>query len=227
MSYLDKFAESFMPVKFEAQANEIAAICDRLGITWEKLGELAAIKPNTMRKVFNGYQKASPHLMRSIHVTAKAEESRLDLKARKIIKYGADAMNDKADILRKIPVVSWAAAGKANDYEDLANQIEETVECDIRDPDAFALIVEGDSMEKEIMAGDRIVFSPGTEIRNNDIVVVRLKETGGVMVKRYRSKGPDNFQLESNRPEYPPLDFKRTAARYIYPAIEIQRRLRR
>lgn len=215
-----------MPVKFEAQAREIAAICARLGITWQKLGELAAVKPHTMRKIANGYQKASDHLMRSIQIAAKAEEGRLDLAPKKIKKYGDGNIKDEIVRLRKIPVVSWAAAGKANDYEDLANQIEETVECDIRDPNAFALIVEGDSMEKEIMAGDRIIFSPGSEPRNNDVVVVRLKD-GGVMVKRYRSKGPDKFQLESNKEEYPMLEVLRSATRYIYPAIEIHRRLRR
>lgn len=38
---------------------------------------------------------------------------------------------------KKTPVVSWAAAGAARAYEDLANQIEETVETDCKDPNAF------------------------------------------------------------------------------------------
>src|SRR5688572_10753414 len=57
---------------------------------------------------------------------------------------------------RRAPVVSWAAAGVARAYEDLANQIEETVETECKDPNTFAIIIEGDSMENKFYAGDRV-----------------------------------------------------------------------
>lgn len=128
--------------------------------------------------------------------------------------------------MRMVPVVSWASAGVAHDYGDLEEQIDEQVECETKDVNAFALIAEGDSMEREIMAGDRIIFEPNSEPRNNDIVVARLN-SGGVMVKRFRSKGPDIVILESNREEYKTLEIPRKELRFIYPAIEIIKRLRR
>jgi SOS-response transcriptional repressor LexA len=129
-------------------------------------------------------------------------------------------------VMRNVPVVSWASCGRSNDYEDMEGQIDETLQCETKDPNAFALIVEGDSMESEIMAGDRVVFEPNSEPRNNDIVVARML-AGGVVVKRFRSKGPDNIVLVSNRSEYPLMELRRADLRFIYPAIEIIRRLRR
>ena len=35
---------------------------------------------------------------------------------------------------RRVPIVSWAAAGTAKDYQDLASQIDELVETNSRDP---------------------------------------------------------------------------------------------
>ena len=67
-----------------------------------------------------------------------------------------------------VPVVSWASAGKAADYPDLCNQIEELVETDCKDPNSFALILEGDSMEPTFLAGDIVIFAPNSEARNGD-----------------------------------------------------------
>ncbi|HEV8543377.1 MAG TPA: LexA family transcriptional regulator, partial [Verrucomicrobiae bacterium] len=69
---------------------------------------------------------------------------------------------------KRAPVVSWAAAGQARAYEDLANQLEEWVETECRDANAFAIIIEGDSMETKFFAGDRVVFTPNSEPRNGD-----------------------------------------------------------
>jgi SOS-response transcriptional repressor LexA len=126
------------------------------------------------------------------------------------------------------PVVSWAAAGVAHDYADLANQIEEVIYTDSRDPNAFALIVEGDSMYPEITAGDTIIFSPNGEPRNGNIVVARLAENHGVLVKRFRRTGPEGktIVLESTNKDYPPLTFPIEAFRFIYPAVEMRRKWR-
>lgn len=126
------------------------------------------------------------------------------------------------------PVVSWAAAGTAHDYADLANQIEEVVYTDSRDPNAFALIVEGDSMYPEIAAGDVITFSPNSEPRNGNIVVARLAENHGVLVKRFRRTGPEGrtIILESTNQDYPPITLPAEAFRFIYPAVEMKRKWR-
>jgi transcriptional regulator with XRE-family HTH domain len=66
----------------------------------------------------------------------------------------------EAEGLRKVPVISWARAGSATDYEDMQNYIEDWTVTQTRDENAFAIIVEGDSMEPVYQAGDLIVCSP-------------------------------------------------------------------
>lgn len=129
---------------------------------------------------------------------------------------------------RRAPVVSWAAAGQARAYEDLANQIEETVETDCRDANSFAIIIEGDSMENKFYAGDRVVFAPNSEPRNGDAVVAKLQD-GRVFFKYFFRTGPEGgrVKLVSENQNYGPLEFERADFAFIYPAWEVKRRLRR
>jgi SOS-response transcriptional repressor LexA len=133
---------------------------------------------------------------------------------------------------RPIPVVSWAHAGEIDqegNYGDLANQIDEYVSSDCRDPNSYAVIVENDSMEPELRAGDRVVLLPNTEARNGDIVVCRLAESGGTMIKRFRRTGPEGatVRLESANEIYKVQTHPNTAFRFIHPVYELHRRIRR
>ena len=129
---------------------------------------------------------------------------------------------------KRVPVVSWAAAGAARAYEDLANQIEEVVESDCKDSNAFAIIIEGDSMETKFYAGDRVVFAPNYEPRNGDAVVAKLND-GRVYFKYYYRTGHEGtrVKLVSENQNYGPLEFDRSEFIFIYPAWEIKRKLRR
>jgi SOS-response transcriptional repressor LexA len=130
---------------------------------------------------------------------------------------------------KRVPVVSWAAAGSAaRSYEDLANQIEEVVESDCKDANAFAIIIEGDSMETKFYAGDRVVFAPNHEPRNGDAVVAKLTD-GRVFFKYYFRTGHEGarVKLVSENENYGPLEFDRSEFVFIYPAWEIKRKLRR
>jgi SOS-response transcriptional repressor LexA len=129
---------------------------------------------------------------------------------------------------KRVPVVSWATAGAARAYEDLANQIEEVVESDCKDSNAFAIIIEGDSMETKFYAGDRVVFAPNYEPRNGDAVVAKLND-GRVFFKYYYRTGHEGsrVKLASENPNYDPLEFDRSEFVFIYPAWEVKRKLRR
>ena len=132
-------------------------------------------------------------------------------------------------VWRQVPIVAWARAGAAHDYADLANQIEETVETDNRDPNAFALIIEGESMEPDFRAGDLVIVSPNSEPRNGDFVVARQKEGHGVSFKRFRRTGREgqNITLESLNPIYKTIEYPAAAFRFIYPAVDLKRKLRK
>lgn len=132
-------------------------------------------------------------------------------------------------VTRQVPVVSWAKAGDAEDFADLCNQLDERVQANCQDPNAFALILEGDSMEPKFEAGYRVIFSPNSEPRNGDYVVARLNEGHGVLFKRFRRTGPEGqtIRLESLNPAYAPLEYPATAFRFIYPAVEFRSTLPR
>ena len=128
---------------------------------------------------------------------------------------------------RRIPVVSYAQAGEGGNFDDLANHIDEWVTTDTRDVNAFAVIIEGQSMEPAFFPGDVVIVEPNSEPRSNDIVLAREAESGKVWLKKYRVTGPNGtlVQLISFNPDYEPIERPRSAFRFIYPVVE--RKLRR
>lgn len=129
---------------------------------------------------------------------------------------------------RRVPLVSWARAGHGIDFEDLCRQLEEWVETDCRDPNAYALTIEGDSMEPEVRAGDAVILAPNSPPRNGDFVVARL-QSGEVLFKQYRRLGPEGatVRLESLNPAYRPREFRAEDFQFIHPAVDLKRKLRR
>jgi phage repressor protein C with HTH and peptisase S24 domain len=130
--------------------------------------------------------------------------------------------------LRMVPVVSWAAAGAAHDYQDMCNQIEEEIETESRDPNAFAIIIEGDSMEPDFLAGDRLIIAPNGEARNGDFVIAKIRDDG-VIFKRFRRASPDGkmIRLESLNPAYDPIERPRVDLQFVYPVVAMKRKFLR
>ena len=129
--------------------------------------------------------------------------------------------------LREVPVVSWATAGAAKDYTDLANFLDEKVATENKDPNAFAVIVDGDSMEPKISIGDRVVVSPNSEPQSGNIVVARTRKDHGVYLKKFLRHGPqgNKVRLVSLNPEYPPLEFDLSDFSFIYPVVGLFRKM--
>ena len=131
---------------------------------------------------------------------------------------------------RKVPVVSWASAGAGGNFSDLEEQIDEYLETDCKDPNAYALIIEGDSMEPRFLAGDRVIFMPNSAPQNGNVVVARLKKDGQVLLKVYHTFGPhaEMVRLTSfNHRVYPPLEYHAGDFRFIHPVHSTVRRERR
>ena len=126
---------------------------------------------------------------------------------------------------RDVPVVSWATAGAAKDYHDLGDFLDETVRVACDDANAFAVIVEGDSMEPDIHAGDRIVVLPNREAQSGDLVIARTRKGHEVYFKKFLRHGPraNKVRLMSFNTQYPPLEFDLSDFRFIYPvAVQVR-----
>ena len=201
-----------------------------LRLTQAELAALLGIHRTYLVLIEKGKKIPSPRLERSIlDFMDKAEQQSLSPQTlwKQVTTANASALVAEPPA-RRAPVVSWAAAGVARAYEDLANQIEETVETDCKDPNTFAIIIEGDSMEHKFYAGDRVVFAPNSEPRNGDAVVAKLND-GRVFFKYFFRTGPEGarVKLMSENENYGPMEFERNEFTFIYPAWEIKRKLRR
>jgi SOS-response transcriptional repressor LexA len=80
--------------------------------------------------------------------------------------------------MRKIPVVSWVAAGKWSETGESFHTEDaiDWIESDIKGEHNFALRVKGDSMEPEFNEGDVIIISPTAKAVTGDYVVAKNDE---------------------------------------------------
>ncbi len=92
-----------------------------------------------------------------------------------IIPFHKDRLIDNVDLV-DIPLLSSVPAGKTNAifYPDHADRFV-TVD-NIKDRNAFALVVKGNSMSPKIEDGDIVVISPQQEVRSGDICVIRVND---------------------------------------------------
>jgi SOS-response transcriptional repressor LexA len=201
-----------------------------LRLTQLELANLLGIHRTYLVLIEKGKKIPSPRLQRFIdEFIYKAEKEAQNKNPISISRtFPALAMTPPPTSARRVPIVSWAAAGAAKDYQDLANQIDELVETASRDPNAFSVILEGDSMESKFFAGDRVVFSPNQEPRNGDAVLAKLQD-GRVLFKWYHRTGTEGkrIRLSSENQNYAPMEFSAEDFVFIYPAFEMKRLLRR
>lgn len=125
---------------------------------------------------------------------------------------------------RRLQVVSWAHAGQAASYEELPKEWQRTVYSDCSDPDAFAIEIEGDSMEKEYREGDVAIVMPSIKPVNHSLVIAKLK-TDGITFKMLSFVGPGGktIRLSSLNPVYAPADYTERDFHWIYPVHSVTR----
>lgn len=179
---------------------------------------------STLSNYLNGTTEAGPDLIKKVAELLKIEPDQVPRRMPAELREGEAPYR-----AHRVPVVSFARAGDDGfDYEDLANQIDQTVETDVRDPNAFGLIVENDSMEPRIKSGDIAIVAPNESPRNGDLVVARLRRSGGALIKLYHVVGPkaDRIRLTSYNSAYPPLEYPSDEFRFIYPILRVTFRTR-
>jgi phage repressor protein C with HTH and peptisase S24 domain len=79
-----------------------------------------------------------------------------------------------------VPVINKVSAGYPTDFTDLSyprGVADDYVSCpDVRDPDAFAARVYGDSMTPRFSEGDIVIFSPAASPRDGDDCFIRFDD---------------------------------------------------
>ena len=120
---------------------------------------------------------------------------------------------------RRIPLLSWAQAGEAVDYDEVPASWQKSVPTDISDPNAFAITIVGDSMEPRYHENDLAILTPSKTLRQNDVVVARLEDQG-VVFKLYSRTG-DTCRFSSYNPVYAPFEVSASQVVWIYPVHSV------
>ena len=79
-------------------------------------------------------------------------------------------------INKPIPVISWIKAGNLDIPIQNSDIIEHVFSRKKVSPQAFSLIVKGDSMEPRYLEGDKIIVDPEIQCENGDPCIVRINE---------------------------------------------------
>lgn len=107
--------------------------------------------------------------------------------------------------IRNIPLIGFAQAGGNGFFDDAGYPVggswDEIGFPGVGDPTAYALEINGDSMEPVYRDGDIVIVSPSAPVRRNDRVVVRTK-FGEVMAKVLMRKSAKRLELQSLNPAH-------------------------
>lgn len=130
----------------------------------------------------------------------------LDATGASISDFLAELPTAGARVSQRIPVIGFAQAGGEGYFDDAGYPTgtgwDEIVFPDVGDPNAYGLVVSGDSMEPAYRDGDRLVVSPAANIRRGDRVVVKTRE-GEVMAKELVRRTAQWIELHSINPDHP------------------------
>lgn len=122
--------------------------------------------------------------------------------------------------LRHIPVITMAQAGKLTEWKDLEDF--ETVEAyAVKDPQAIAVRIRGDSMAPDYKEGTVAILYPNTPIQSDQLVVAKLTD-GSVLFKRLHLVGRMHHFLSVN-PKYDPIVVPIEKIELMYPVGKTER----
>ena len=121
---------------------------------------------------------------------------------------------------RLVPVINKVSAGYPTDFNELDYPVgiaDDYIRCPgLHDPNAFAVRVVGDSMEKIFKQGDIIVFSPLQQVKGGDYCFVRFASPHETTFKKVFFEPDDKIRLQPSNEKYSPLivDIKRISGLY-------------
>jgi repressor LexA len=139
----------------------------------------------------------------------------------KIIPFKKDSYLDKIALV-EIPVLSSVPAGKTTamfhpEYVDHYITVD-----NIKDQNAFALIVKGKSMSPKIEDGDIVVVSPQQEVRSGDICVIRVNDED--VLKKIKIE-EQYIHLIPLNPNFEPVTVRKRDIAFVWKVIRVIKNL--
>lgn len=190
-------------------AQRIKQSREKADISQRELAKRSGLSQQLISKLENGLVESTTEVFRL------AEALRVDPRWLATGKEVAEEANTREgpSITAYVPLISWVAAGAWRDVadpypmgvgEDLV-----PVTCRVG-TNAFALRVQGDSMEPVFPNGSVIIVDPSAEPRHGSYVVVRLDEAEQATFKQLVFDGGTRY-LKPLNPRYPLMEIRESA----------------
>lgn len=193
-------------------AEPLAIIRDQLGFTQDEFAKKLGISRQYLSKLENSSKPLSAKIARKLADFSKQA--------------GLHVLGTVTGV-RAIPVRSWAQAGTGSDFGDLPLDWERRVATDCPDEQAFAVEIQGDSMEPKFFPGDIAVLMPSHQPRNGSLVVARL-ESEGVVFKVFTARIQDPMRIctfTSYNPVFQPIEVPEARVVWNYPVYQVIRQV--
>jgi phage repressor protein C with HTH and peptisase S24 domain len=190
----------------------LAKIRNRVGLTQDQFAKKLGISRQHLSKLENSSKPLSRKMALNL-----AEVSR---------QAGLPQLGSLKGV-RAIPVRSWAQAGTGADFGELPLDWEKRVATDCPDEQAFAVEIQGDSMEPKFFPGDIAVLMPTRQPRNGSLVVARL-EREGVVIKVFTARDQSSMRIccfTSYNPVFQPIEVPESNVIWNYPVYQIIRQV--
>jgi phage repressor protein C with HTH and peptisase S24 domain len=195
----------------------------KAGYTLAKLSELVGTSSGHLSDIENDKRSPGGELLIAL---AKTLDISIDGIANVV---GIGRPTDGFDIpqsARRIPIISWAQAGTDGFFEDshFVGSGFADINCphDVTDPNAYALIISGDSMSPKYDPGDIVVVSPAAGVQTGDFAIVRLVD-GQVLAKKIKEKN-GSFILLSINNDFPELTVPRENVISLHRIVWVKQR---
>lgn len=213
----------------EKKAKLIAILSDRLktcrqrlGLTQQKLANLTGYSLSAIGNWESGQNLPTPA---KLAVLAKKMGVTIDYLLGNEAAHPLPRLGGKGRPyveVRQVPIVSSAQAGELKAYTDLDDSWHEYIATTAKDENAFAVTIEGDSMEPKYTAGDIAILMPNVEARNGCLVVCKLKNEGVFFKIFHQGADGKNFRLSSyNSTIYPVMDIRKEDIVWVYPVYQV------
>jgi repressor LexA len=121
-----------------------------------------------------------------------------------------------------LPLISAVPAGKVATMFHPDHVDDYVTVDDVKDPQAFALRVKGNSMAPRIEDGDTVVVSPQQEVRNGDVCVVRV--SGEDTLKKVKFEGSYIHLIPFNS-DFEPVTVKRKDVNFVWKVVKLIKEL--
>lgn len=178
--------------------NRIAVLAAEHAMSVSELARRADVQPHNLRRYTR--QEAQPRLELAEKIAAA-----LGVSVNEVL--GTQIENGPTQVApgRKLPVYGSAQGGAGFDITDVSSPID-FMNCPtdlMNSPDAYAVMVSGESMEPRFRAGETLLVQPGVPVRPGDDIVIQLERDDRIeaLVKRFERRKNGDVICSQFNPE--------------------------